>query len=141
MAASPYSCATCGFDLWIPVVSLSVSEVGFYDDGRFPGRCLVVLRDHEEHLTDLPTTLLHGFMSDVQRVGGGVRSVTGSQRVNFAVLGNTEPHLHCHVIPRGAPGDVNITRTPWEHPAPKHSIGPERRATLLAELRHELRDG
>jgi len=43
-----YECDQCRFDLWLPVASLFVSELGFYDDARFPGRCILAFRDHAE---------------------------------------------------------------------------------------------
>jgi diadenosine tetraphosphate (Ap4A) HIT family hydrolase len=34
------------------------------------------------------------------RLGDALLKVTGAARINYAILGNAEPALHAHVIPR-----------------------------------------
>jgi diadenosine tetraphosphate (Ap4A) HIT family hydrolase len=132
-----WSCAACGFDLWIPVGSLGVSEVGFYDDGRFPGRCIVALSAHHEHLDEVPAEVRHAFSDDIARVGAVVRELTEPSRVNYAVLGNTIAHVHCHVIPRPV-DDPIATRPPWEHPDPARVNESDDAVRLIAALRGRL---
>lgn len=132
----PWTRCDCGFELWIPVADLSVSTVGLYDDGRFPGRCIVALREHHTALEDLDDHEAAEFMGDMRAVGRAVRSLTGAPRVNYAVLGNTEPHVHCHVIPRHYDDPVP-TRPPWEHPAKKFKL-PGSEITRLAQQLAQL---
>ena len=40
------------------------------------------------------------FLEDMARLGDAVLRVTGAERVNYEILGNIEPALHAHVIPR-----------------------------------------
>jgi diadenosine tetraphosphate (Ap4A) HIT family hydrolase len=40
------------------------------------------------------------FLLDVARLGDALLKVTGALRINYAILGNQEPALHAHVIPR-----------------------------------------
>lgn len=40
--------------------------------------------------------------------------MTGSTRINYAILGNRVPHIHFHLIPRGSPNDPDFTRSPWD---------------------------
>ena len=134
----PYRCRRCDFELWIPVASLAVSEVGFYNDRRFPGRCLVVVRDHYEHLARMPESTYLSFTRDMRQVGGSLHEAVGANRVNYAVLGNTEPHVHAHVIPRGAPGDEKLHRTPWEHPAPKAQMPRDQVEAIVGRLRESI---
>lgn len=130
-----YSCRACGFSLWVPVAHLEVSSVGFYDDERFPGRCLVALRDHHEHLAHLPPDITNAFIADVQAVGRALETALQPVRVNYAVLGNVEPHVHAHVIPR-SDDEPKPHRTPWEHPRPPARLA-EGRAEALATLLRE----
>lgn len=96
-----WRCTTCGFVLFVPVpASLSVSQLGLYNDARFPGRSIVVLNRHVAALEDLADSERNAFWADATTVGRAVKRVTGCARVNYAVLGNAEPHLHVHVIPR-----------------------------------------
>jgi len=40
------------------------------------------------------------FLHDMGRLGDALLKVTGAARINYAILGNLEPALHAHVIPR-----------------------------------------
>ena len=33
-------------------------------------------------------------------VGDALLEVTGAYRINYAILGNTDPALHAHIVPR-----------------------------------------
>lgn len=90
-------------------------DVGLYSDALFPGRCIISLHDHYSHLHELPPHLAMRFIRAQQRVSEAIMEVTGAVRVNVAVLGNTEPHVHAHLIPRFA-HEPSPERTPWEHP-------------------------
>lgn len=109
-------CAKCGFELWNPVAELSVSTVGLYDDGRFPGRLIVSLNDHFDHLDDVDAPLTAAFMDDIRAVSKVLREMDEVTRVNVAILGNKVPHVHAHVIPR-CPLDVNYGLSPWDSAA------------------------
>lgn len=106
------SCAECGFALWNPVADLSVSAAGLYVDSRYPGRLIVSLNEHYEHYDAVPAELLNVFMEDVRRACAALRSL-GADRANVAILGNTEAHVHAHVIPRRNT-ESNSRRAPWD---------------------------
>ena len=40
------------------------------------------------------------FLSDMARLGDAILRVTAAERINYEILGNSEPELHAHVIPR-----------------------------------------
>src|ERR1700759_3729411 len=40
------------------------------------------------------------YLQDVARLGDAVLKLTGAARINYAILGNQDPALHTHVIPR-----------------------------------------
>ena len=42
------------------------------------------------------------FLLDMARLGDALLKVTNALRINYAILGNLEPALHAHVIPRYA---------------------------------------
>ena len=56
------------------------------------------------------------FMVDMARLGDALLKVTNALRINYAILGNLEPALHAHVIPRYAEEPVALrTAHPWAH--------------------------
>lgn len=111
-----YECDVCGFKLWLPISQLRRSALGLYGDARFPGRCILVLMYHEEKLEDLDPETAADFLEDARDAARAIARVTDSPRVNYAVLGNTEPHLHWHLIPRFPNREPLPARPPWEHP-------------------------
>jgi diadenosine tetraphosphate (Ap4A) HIT family hydrolase len=111
--ATEYRCAVCGFALWLPLASLGVSTLGLYDDARYPGRCILALHEHCEDFAELAPDLTARFIADAQRAARAIQRAVGAKRMNFAVLGNVEHHVHFHLIPRGAASDPAPDESPW----------------------------
>lgn len=131
-------CPKCGFELWIPLGELRGSTMGLYDDARFPGRCILMFHDHVEALDELKTDALEEWVADLKLAMMVVRRVAGAQRVNVAILGNAEPHLHVHLIPRIHGADPVPNASPWDHPRPVEPMPPATLKRLVAHLQREL---
>jgi diadenosine tetraphosphate (Ap4A) HIT family hydrolase len=133
-----YSCATCDFALWNPVCQLDVSFLGVYNDARFPGRSILVLNKHIEHWEDVPSSLLNAYVADSQRAMKAISKLTGTPRVNLAVLGNTDSHVHFHLIPRYPHSEALPNKSPWNDPRPQTKMSSIAVAELVADLAREL---
>ncbi len=131
MPDASYTCDTCGFSVADPLARLSGSTLGLFPDRRLPGRCVLVIDGHHEHFEEVPHELAQRFMADTRLAAQAIREVTGSQRLNYAMLGNQVAHLHMHVMPRGGPGDSNPLVSPWELDEPE--------APLPDSTRNDLR--
>jgi diadenosine tetraphosphate (Ap4A) HIT family hydrolase len=68
------------------------------------------------HLNALTVEQRRQFLDDMARLGDAVLAITGAERINYEILGNVEPALHAHVIPRHAnePADLR-TKPVWLH--------------------------
>lgn len=135
-----YVCDTCRFDIWHPVRHLDTSILGLYDDGRFPGRCILALKSHAEHYEQLDEKTWLDLSRDVQVAGRAIKAVTGAPRLNVAIMGNVAPHLHYHIFPRQPAKEPIPNRPPWEHPDPKRPLSPSRRAALIRSIASALDD-
>ncbi len=129
------ACPECGFQLWNPITHLSASDVGFYDDARFPGRMIVALREHHEHLDLLPGTLGLVFMQDIKWCSSILREHVGATRVNVTVFGNKEPHVHAHVIPRFGEDEPLPGESPWLDPRQKTKLPDFQREVMVSLLK------
>ena len=82
---------------------------------------MVLLKDHEEHLDRLPLKRQVHLAADVARVAAAIRTVFAPQRINYECLGNAEPHVHWHVIPRHA-DDPQPKATIWVRPHEEREV-------------------
>jgi diadenosine tetraphosphate (Ap4A) HIT family hydrolase len=57
------------------------------------------------------------YLCDMATVGDALLEVTGAFRINYAILGNTDPALHAHIVPRffTEPEEYR-KRPPWYYP-------------------------
>lgn len=131
-------CSSCDFQLFNPVAQLQFSTVGLYDDARFPGRLLVVYRNHEEDFSQLPPDELVGYMQEVQLLMETLQQVTGSERVNLAVLGNAVPHVHAHLIPRYPGREAFPHKSPWNDERALTKLDKEVKAKLVSEIQSAI---
>jgi len=113
------------------IATLSESHVTLADEQAYRGYCILLLKDHHEHLDALPLERQRGLFDDVVRVAAALRSETAPLRINYACLGNFVTHVHWHVIPRYA-DDPEPTNPIWVRPLS------ERRVTLPASEREAL---
>ena len=116
------ACTVCGFELWEPIAASAHSKLGLYNDSRFPGRCILSLVIHEESMESLSMDTLMEFMRDAQVAMKAIKRATGAARVNFSVLGNREPHVHAHLIPRFPENEEFPDCSPWNDQRPKEKL-------------------
>jgi diadenosine tetraphosphate (Ap4A) HIT family hydrolase len=110
------------------------------------GYCLLLPDPVVGSLNDIDPRSRAAFLLDMTLLGDAVARVTSPRRLNYEILGNLEPALHAHVIPRfeREPADLR-TKAVWLYPpatwnAPEHRFDAARHAGLIDRLRSALRD-
>jgi diadenosine tetraphosphate (Ap4A) HIT family hydrolase len=80
------------------------------------------------------------FLLDMARLGDALLKVTQALRINYAILGNLEPALHAHVIPRYSDEPEALRTThPWAYDwAAAPAFKRPAYAALSESLRQEL---
>jgi diadenosine tetraphosphate (Ap4A) HIT family hydrolase len=81
-------------------------------------------------LNALKTEQRINFLQDMAMLGDALLEVTGAVRINYEILGNTEPALHAHVIPRYTTEPEDKLRVPiwfydWKS-SPQFNLGRDR---------------
>jgi len=75
---------------------------------RARGYCVVIAARHAVEPFELPPAEARAFFDDVLATGRALLTACAPVKINYELLGNAVPHLHCHVVPRypddGAPG-------------------------------------
>lgn len=79
------------------------------------------------------------YLLDMAVIGDAILEVTGAYRINYAIMGNSEPALHAHIVPRFlSEPEANRSNLPWSYP-PEIIDGtpfdPLRDKQLAAQLR------
>ncbi len=123
------------------IAELDATVMLLHEHQPLTGWSVLVLKEHAEHLDLLADDVLARVQRDMVHAARAVRAATGCVRVNYACLGNVEPHVHWHVIPRFAPPmDPEPRATVWTRPAEWLNCGvtSERAAETIAKLRSAL---
>lgn len=93
-----------------------------------------MLNEHAEHLDELKPELLAAFMSDITEVSRALKMITRAERVNMAVLGNQESHVHSHLLPRFPADEPLPHKAPWEDPRPRQKLTSVEEKKFVQEL-------
>lgn len=64
------------------------------------GYVLFLYKNHLTELDQLEEKDQQLFLSEMAKVAKAVSIATNADKMNYELLGNTEPHLHWHIIPR-----------------------------------------
>ena len=68
-------------------------------------------------LNDLDRTQREQYLGDMALIGDALLEVTGAYRINYGILGNNDPYLHAHIIPRSLTEPEEFrTGLPWSYP-------------------------
>lgn len=123
------------------IAELGETAVYLHEHQRYEGWCVLFLKDHADHLADLPIQRQTKIFAEVAAVAQAIRTALKPRRINYECLGNQLNHVHWHVIPRYAtPTDPDPTETVWVRPASERNAGVsiERAASLVAAIRAAL---
>lgn len=105
MKKSVKSCSLCRQILNIRQNPYFVSELttGYVILGTYQfyrGYTLFFCKKHVAELHELPLKFRQQFLKDMSQVAEAVFKAFKPKKLNYELLGNTEPHLHWHLFPR-----------------------------------------
>lgn len=81
------------------------------------GYCILLADPVVSSLNDLDQGQRTQYLSDMAVVGDALMEVTGSSRINYAIMGNSDPFLHAHIVPRYASEPEEYRHNqPWSYP-------------------------
>jgi len=70
------------------------------DTQFLPGYCLLLSYPVVGSLNDLDAEARKDFLFDMSLIGDAITEVCKPLRINYEILGNTDPYLHAHIFPR-----------------------------------------
>ena len=70
------------------------------DTQFLPGYCILLRYPKVSCLNDLNIKQRSDFLIDMSIIGDAITNVLKPIRINYDILGNTDPYLHAHIFPR-----------------------------------------
>ncbi len=96
------------------IAALSVSTLFLFRDQRFKGYCILRFDPWDAtNLEALDDDEYRAFMTDLRVAAQAIRAALKPDHMNYELLGNSNPHLHWHLIPRYR-DDPRWGRPIWE---------------------------
>lgn len=81
------------------------------------GYCILQADPVVESINSLDPDQRAKFLYDMVLVGDAIMEVTGAYRINYALLGNSDPVLHAHIVPRYLSEPEELRKgLPWSYP-------------------------
>jgi diadenosine tetraphosphate (Ap4A) HIT family hydrolase len=120
------------------IAELRESFAVLHDHQAYDGWCVLLLKDHVEHVHLLTPERRAALNEDMGKVADSIVKAFSPRRINYECLGNQMNHIHWHVIPRyAAPKDPDPRSTVWVRPDAELQCGvdPEHRLKLISSLR------
>ena len=71
-----------------------------FKDQAHKGRCVLALKSHKKELCECDAQERSDFMEDLARASGAIKKLWGCTKLNLGSFGDTNPHLHFHIVPK-----------------------------------------
>lgn len=105
------------------------------------GWCILINVPVVDDLNNLDEVAQTQFLTDMAAAGDALAKASGAYRINYSILGNTDPSLHAHLHPRFRDEPDALRRQPlwavWRH-LERKPFDAQREAPLMAEIRKHL---
>lgn len=102
--------------------------------------CILMADPVVSSINDLSIEKRAEFLQDMAIAGDALLKVTGAYRINYAIMGNSDPFLHAHIVPRYSDEPVAYLHDqPWSYPEEVVS-GKRLDAIESSDLRRDLRN-
>jgi diadenosine tetraphosphate (Ap4A) HIT family hydrolase len=105
----------------------------------YRGYCILFAKTHATELYLMPREEALALFDEVRSTAEAIAAVTHPHKLNYECLGNTEPHVHWHLLPRYEDDDLRLGPI-WIRPEAerKRQLDEHDRRALMASLRAEI---
>jgi diadenosine tetraphosphate (Ap4A) HIT family hydrolase len=107
------------------------------DDQTWPGWSTLILKSHKTEIFMLTKEERAAAIEEVSRAAEFLKKVTGAHKMNIELLGNQEPHVHWHLVPRKT-DDPAWNRPIWVHAHAPKELGARRHDELRGKILREI---
>ena len=75
-------------------------EAIMYKVGEMAAGVRCLFKNHRKELCECGPEELAAFARDLARASGAVKELWGCDKINLGSFGDTNPHLHFHIVPK-----------------------------------------
>jgi diadenosine tetraphosphate (Ap4A) HIT family hydrolase len=121
------------------VAELKGSYVILGDQQFYRGYCVLFAKLHATELYLMPADTAHLLFEEMRLTAEAIAAVVKPWKMNYECLGNGEPHVHWHLLPRSETDDMR--RVPvWLRPESERKVPLDEndRRALIGSIRHQL---
>ncbi len=83
-----------------PIADLRISRLDLHKNQFVAGYCVLYCYKHVQEPYHLTLKKRELYFEDLIQAAQTIERVYHSLKMNYQILGNASPHLHCHLIPR-----------------------------------------
>ncbi len=119
------------------VGAMKASTLYLFKDQAHKGRCVLALKEHKKELCECTAQELADYSEDLARASGAVKELWGCTKLNLASFGDSNPHLHFHIVPKYEGGFEFGGNFLITNPEPVHLTDAEYQE-MIAALKEKL---
>jgi diadenosine tetraphosphate (Ap4A) HIT family hydrolase len=123
------------------VAELESCYVILGDQQFYRGYCVLFAKLHATELYLMPADAARLLSDEMRLVAEAIATVVQPWKMNYECLGNSEPHVHWHLLPRQANEPDELRRAPiWLRPESERKVPLDEndRRALIASIRRQL---
>jgi diadenosine tetraphosphate (Ap4A) HIT family hydrolase len=121
------------------IAELNSSYVILGDQQFYRGYCVLLAKLHATELYLMPADAGHALFDEMRLCAEGIAAVVKPWKMNYECLGNLEPHVHWHLLPRYENDELRHGPV-WLRPEAERKVALEEndRRALMDSIRHQL---
>jgi diadenosine tetraphosphate (Ap4A) HIT family hydrolase len=123
------------------VAELKSCYVILGDQQFYRGYCVLLAKLHATELYLMPADGARLLSDEMRLVAEAIAAVVKPWKMNYECLGNSEPHVHWHLLPRNENEPDETRRVPvWLRPESERKVTLDEndRRALIASIRTQL---
>ena len=86
--------------IMMKVGEMKAGVLYLFKDQAHKGRCALALKDHKKELFECDEQERNAIMADVAAATKAIKKLWGCTKMNIGSFGDTNPHLHFHLVPK-----------------------------------------
>jgi diadenosine tetraphosphate (Ap4A) HIT family hydrolase len=111
------------------------------DQQFYRGYCVLLAKLHATELYLMPADSARLLSEEMRLVAESIAAVVKPWKMNYECLGNSEPHVHWHLLPRNESEPAELRRGPiWLRPESERKVTLDEndRRALIGAIRTQL---